>query len=84
MENTRDHQRLIINREGFLAEVFHPWVHWEGPGSGFESSSGGNWKSRIWPPWIEAERPGFQTAWLMTGQNFQGAGLQLTALILTF
>ena len=22
-----------------LAEVFHPWVCWEGPGSGFESSS---------------------------------------------
>ena len=20
-----------------LAEVFHPWVRWEGPGSGFES-----------------------------------------------
>ena len=31
-----------------LAEVFHPWVHWDGPGSGFESSSGGaggDWKS---------------------------------------
>ena len=24
-----------------LAEVFHPWVRWEGPGSGFENSSGG-------------------------------------------
>ena len=23
-----------------LAEVFHPWVRWEGPGSGFENSSG--------------------------------------------
>ena len=41
-----------------LAEVFHPWVRWEGPGSGFESSSGagagaagGVWKSRIWHPW---------------------------------
>ena len=41
-----------------LAEVFHPWVRWEGPGSGFENSSGGAggvvgggvWKSRIWPP----------------------------------
>ena len=30
-----------INSEGFLAEVFHPWVRWEGPGSGFENSSGG-------------------------------------------
>ena len=24
-----------------LAEVFHPWVRWEVPGSGFENSSGG-------------------------------------------
>ena len=30
-----------VNSEGFLAEVFHPWVRWEGPGSGFENSSGG-------------------------------------------
>ena len=30
-----------FNSEGFLAEVFHPWVRWEGPGSGFENSSGG-------------------------------------------
>merc|ERR1712185_489574 len=30
-----------FNSKGFLAEVFHPWVHWEGPGSGFENSSGG-------------------------------------------
>jgi len=30
-----------INSEGFLAEVFHSWVRWEGPGSGFENSSGG-------------------------------------------
>ena len=32
---------ILINSEGFLAEVFHPWVRWEGPGSGFENSSGG-------------------------------------------
>ena len=32
---------LFVNSEGFLAEVFHPWVRWEGPGSGFESSSRG-------------------------------------------
>ena len=31
----------MVNSEGFLAEVFHPWVRWEGPGSGFENSSGG-------------------------------------------
>ena len=39
-----------------FAEVFHPWVRWEGPGSGFESSSAalapaapGN--EGIWPLW---------------------------------
>ena len=48
---------FFVNSEGFLAEVFHPWVRWEGPGSGFENSSGGAgggaggvWKSRIWLP----------------------------------
>ena len=25
-----------------LAEVFHPWLRWEGPGSGFESSPAGD------------------------------------------
>ena len=53
-----------VNSEGFLAEVFHPWVRWEGPGSGFENSSGGGagaggaggvWKSRIRP----AQKSGF-------------------------
>ena len=34
-------ERVVVNSEGFLAEVFHPWVRWEGPGSGFENSSGG-------------------------------------------
>ena len=54
-----------------LAEVFHPWVRWEGPGSGFENSSGaggaadaggGVWKSRIHrfgPLGIEVEKQGF-------------------------
>ena len=66
-----------INSEGFLAEVFHPWVRWEGPGSGFENSSGGAggcvWKSRIHrfgPLGIEVEKQGFRTAWLITGQKF--------------
>ena len=36
----RRRRRGKINSEGFLAEVFHPWVRWEGPGSGFENSSG--------------------------------------------
>ena len=30
-----------VNSKGFLAKVLHPWVRWEGPGSGFENSSGG-------------------------------------------
>ena len=33
---------------------------------------------------IEVEKPGFLTAWLITGQKFQGLGLKLTAVILTF
>ena len=36
-----------VNSEGCLAEVFHPWVHWEEPGSGFESSSGGGAGRRL-------------------------------------
>ena len=68
---------VLVNREGFLAEVFHPWARWEGPGSGFENSSGGGagggWKSRIHrfgPLGIEVEKQGFRTAWLITGQKF--------------
>ena len=67
---------LYVNSEGFLAEVFHPWVRWEGPGSGFENSSGGAgavWKSRIHrfgPLGIEVEKQGFRTAWLITFQKF--------------
>ena len=32
---------------------------------------------------IEVEKLGFRTAWLITGQKFQGLGLKLTAVILT-
>ena len=32
---------------------------------------------------IEVEKHGFRTAWLITGQKFQGVGLRLTAFILT-
>ena len=56
-----------------LAEVFHPWVRWEGPGSGFENSSGGVWKSRVHrfgPLGIEVEKRGFRTVRLITGQKF--------------
>ena len=60
----------------FLAEVFHPWVRWEGPGSGFENSSGaagGVWKSRVHrfgPLGIEFEKQGFRTVRLITGRKF--------------
>ena len=68
----------MINSEGFLAEVFHPWVRWEGPGSAFENSSGagragGVWKSmihRFGPLGVEVEKQGFRTAWLMKGEKF--------------
>ena len=68
----------LVNSEGFLAEVFHPWVRLEGPGFGFENSSGGAgaggvWKSRIHrfgPLGIEVEKKGFRAAWLITGQKF--------------
>ena len=57
-----------------LADVFHPWVRWERPGSGFENSSGGGvWKSRIHrfgPLGIEVEKQGFRTVRLITGQKF--------------
>ena len=80
-----------------LAEVFHPWVCWEGPGSGFESSSGagggatgGVWKSgnldilEFCLFGIGLQKPGFRTAWNIIGQKFQGLGLKLKAFILTF
>ena len=70
----------VVNSEGFLAEVFHPWVRWEGPGSGFENSSGGAgtgadgvWKSsihRFGPLGIEVEKQCFRTVRLITGQKF--------------
>ena len=36
------------------------------------------------PLGIEVEKLGFRTAWLITGQKFQEAGLKLQAFILTF
>ena len=52
----------LINSEGFLAEVFHPWVRWEGPGSGFENSSGaggGAGGGGVWvgPSWAQVGGP---------------------------
>ena len=65
-----------INSEGFLAEVFHPWVRWEGPGSGFENSSGaagagasGVWKSKWAGPsgWAHAGPKWVGPSWAHTG-----------------
>ena len=74
-----------------LAEVFHPWVHWEGPGSGFESLSvaavvvaAGVRKSGISPLGIKVEKQGFGTACEIRGQRVQGVGLKAKAFILTF
>ena len=36
----------------------------------------------ICPLGIEVEKQGFRTAWLITGQTFQGDGLKLKAFIL--
>ena len=51
----------VRNSEGFLAEVFHPWVRWEGPGSGFENSSGGAGGAAgggVWgPSWAQVGGP---------------------------
>ena len=71
-----------------LAEIFHPWARWEGPGSGFESLSGagasGVWNLGFCPLGIEVEKQGFRMAWLVTGRKFEGVGLNLTAFIFTF
>ena len=65
----------------------------EGPGSGFESLSGGAgagiWKSgnleikEFCPFWIEVEKQGFRTPWDITGPKFLGVGLKLEAFIPT-
>ena len=66
----------IINSEGFLAEVLHPWVRWEGPGSGFENSSGagGVWKSKwVGPSWaqVDGPKPG-PSGWAQAGPTWVG------------
>ena len=38
----------------------------------------------VCPFGIEVEKQGFRTAWFITWQNFQGVGLNLKAIILTF
>ena len=67
---------LFVNSEGFLAEVFHPWVRWEGPGSGFENSSGGGagggagglWQRRLGGPKLGP------SGWAQAGPKWVGPG----------
>ena len=73
-----------VNSEGFLAEVFHPWVRWEGPGSGFENSSGagaggagaGGVRKSKWvgPSWAQVggPKPG-PSGWAQAGPKWVGA-----------
>ena len=82
--------KYIINSEGFLAEVFHPWVRWEGPGSGLkvrpaaQAAAAQSGNLGFFPLGIEVVKNDFRKAWLTTGQQFQGVGLKLTAFIRTF
>ena len=43
--------RLKSTARVSLAEVFHSWVRWEGPGSGFENPSAGGALSTFWMFW---------------------------------
>ena len=54
----------IVNSEGFLAEVFHPWVRWEGPGSGFENSSA--------PAPVAPAASGNPSGWAQAGPKWVG------------
>ena len=76
---------MRVNSECLPSGSIHPWVRWEGAGSEFDSLSAGTaggsgtsgvLKSSILLP--------FGTAWLITGQKFQGAGLNLKGFILSF
>ena len=73
-----------VNSEGFLAEVFHPWVRWEGPGSGFENSSAGGAGPSGWaqagPTWVGPSwaqvggpTPG-PRGWAQAGPKWVGPG----------
>ena len=66
-------------------EVFHPWVRWEGPGSGFENSSGGSvWKSRIGPPWDLGRKTGFSNGLADNRSKVSVKNLKSGSSLLTF
>ena len=70
---------VFVNSEGFLAEVFHPWVRWEGPGSGFENSSGagaGGAGGGVWgPSWAHVGGPKLgPRGWAQAGPKWVGPG----------
>ena len=72
-------ETALVNSEGFLAEVFHPWVRWEGPGSGFENSSGGGAGGGVWAQvggsklgprgWAQAGPKWVGPSWAQVGQK---------------
>ena len=76
----------MINSEGFLAEVFHPWVRWEGPGSGFENSSGagGVWKSRIWSPWDLGRKTRFSNGLPHYRSKVSGSSAEIEGVHINF
>ena len=62
-----------INSKGFLAEVFHPWVRWEGPGSGFENSSGGGAGAGGASVWAQVGGPKLgPRGWAQAGPKWVG------------
>ena len=74
-----------------LAEVFPPWMRWKGlhldwrvrPAAPAPTPAAfGN--LGFCPLGIEVEKQSFRMVWLIIGQKFQGVGLKLTTLILSF
>ena len=62
-----------INAEGVRAEVFHPWVRWEGPGSGFENSSGGAGAGGAGGVWAQVGGPKLgPRGWAQAGPKWVG------------
>ena len=57
-------------------EVIHPWVRWEGPGSGFENSSGaGAAGGGVWvgPSWAQVGGPKLgPSGWAHAGPKWVG------------
>ena len=73
MRNQMSRMSLLVNSEGFLAEVFHPWVRWEGPASGFENSSGGGAGAGGAGVWAQVGGPKLGSrGWAQAGPKWVG------------